>query len=322
MNSKQIGKATMYMAVDDVLTSYKSSVDALPNSTGLVTNFRSGVKNVQLYGEMQFFNRGGVSDNKQLVRHLLAVLTEDAANRLYAYSRYAGNMVLMKEASMTENYLLRLSDVDLRNAAQGMYDRTQAYLTVLAVYGASVASQTALATAITNFTLVIPKTRTAAADKKQNTKLLADAFTATDDALEGIDALVELVKRTNVAFYTAYWAARVVVWRGGTSVSLRGVVRDAVSKVTIAGARVMLYPVVETLRKAMSVDEVFTDDMADAIEKRSADKGGFVVKSLWAGEYRMVVSKVGYDDVEQLISVNDEALCSVEVSLNRKNAVA
>ena len=80
------------------------------------------------------------------------------------------------------------------------------------------------------------------------------------------------------------------------SVTLKGVVTDMTEN-SISGV----------LLTFLEVDESNTLVSSEpVITKSTADKGGFVVKTLDEGRYRVTATKVGYKAAEQIISINGD----------------
>ena len=54
------------------------------------------------------------------------------------------------------------------------------------------------------------------------------------------------------------------------------------------------------------------------MQKKTAAKGGFLIKSLAEGEYTVTISKVGYQTLEIPVVVSSSELCEINASLQKK----
>ena len=216
----------------------------------------------------------------------------------------------MNETKYTESDLKRTADTGLRDAAQGIYDRAQANLTALAPYGISAATQTSLQNAITAFVTSIPKPRLGIADKKQTTTQLANLFKQADATLDNIDTLIEIVRLTQPNFYKGYKAARKIVETGVGSLALKGLVTDAKTGDPVKGAS-LTFVLDGNGTKAKSAKAL------EPIIKKSADKGGFNIKSLPAGMYTVTISKNGYADKTETIAISDGEQTDLKIQLSK-----
>ena len=124
--------------------------------------------------------------------------------------------------------------------------------------------------------------------KKFTGRDLDSCVTAADAALEKIDIVVELIRYTQSDVYQRYKSARKLEMVGNTYLSLKGLVKDAATAEPITAAQI----------KFVEVDSAgaVVADEEPVLTKSTASKGGFQVKSLAEGNYRVTVSKIGYKE--------------------------
>ena len=284
MTNYQESKLSMYLAVRDFMTANNAIVTTLPNFAANQTAFQAAVTQIQVNSTLQVFNKKGIAANKVAAKKTLIGLALDTARKVTAYAKLNNNQVLLAEVNYTESALKKISDTTLRDAAQGIYDRAQSNLTALATYSISAATQTALQNAITAYNTEIPKPRLGIMERKQATTLLTSLFKTTDAALENIDATVEIVRLTQPNFYNSYNSARKTIETGVGSIAMKCLVTDAATGNPLP---------VATVKFMLNGELVLT--------KKTAAKGGFVVKTLAAGTYAVTAIKAGYkDEVLQL----------------------
>jgi hypothetical protein len=310
MNLKQECKLSMYLAVKAFLALYPTITSALPNFASFLTAFLAGVTQIQTYSEQQMFDKSGIQLSKSQLKLNVALLAADCSRKMQAYARFVNNQVLLKEIKFSESSLKYSSDNELRNNAQGIYDRAQSNLAALATYGVSAATQTALLNAITAFVTAIPSPRIGQTDKKSSTTQLANAFATTDAALANIDSVVEIVRLSQGTFYGSYKSVRKIIYSGKGSLAVKGIVTDAENGDAIKGAQLAF--VMQQTQGLATVTKT-----SEEIVKKTADKGGFYIKTLADGMYKVNISKVGYETQETMLAVSNGELSLLRVQLNR-----
>jgi len=317
MNSKQESKLTMFLAVKDYLTANATIVSALPNYSGYFTAFQNSIALIQTNAEQQMFDKTGISASKKQLRSTLVALAVDASRKLTAYAKFLNNQVLLKETKFTESDLRSGTDTALRDYAQGIYNRTQANLSALANYGITEVTQTALQDAITAFVASIPKPRLGITDKKQSTIQLANNFDVADAALENIDIIIEIVRVSQANFYNGYKTVRKIVATGANSLRVKGIISDAATGQPLKGVTIKFCPeCVEPTKKA-AANGMSAAKEEVVLSKRTAEKGGFNIKSLPEGVYKVTISKNGYQEQVLTVAVTDGELGDLNVELSK-----
>jgi hypothetical protein len=281
MTNYQESKLSMYLATRDFMTANVTILTALPNFAANQTAFQGAITQIQVNSTLQVFDKTGIAANKSAAKKTLIGLAVDTARKVTAYAKLNNNQTLLMEVNYSESGLKKLPDTTLRDAAQGIYDRTQSNLAALATYGITAAMQTALQNAITAYNTEVPKPRLGITERKQATMLLASLFKTADGALDNIDATVEIVRNTQPNFYNGYKTARKIVVTGAGSLAAKCVVTEAATGNPLPVATVK-----------------FVLDGGLVLTKKTAAKGGFVVKTLAAGTYAVSASKPGYKDKE------------------------
>jgi hypothetical protein len=280
-------KLTMYMMAKDCLTVNSTIVTNLPGFSGNFTTIQNNITAIQATGEQQEFDKSGISDNKKVLKATLVNQATDISKKLVAYANNTVNAVLLKEINYSKSELDHAADADLKNKAQCIYDRANANVAALATYGITAAILTTFLTAINAFNAVIPKVQEGINEKKLTTAQLADLYTATDVALDNIDKIVEIIRLTQPAFYKSYKESRKLPNNGRSALSLKGTVKDIANGEGLKGVTLTFTPELEKIALAANAK-------AKDIVKKTADKGGFIIKSLAAGVYTVTIKKAGY----------------------------
>lgn len=205
----------------------------------------------------------------------------------------------------------------LRDYAQGIYDREQTNLTALVTYGVTAATQTALQAAITTFVTFIPKPRLSINEKNQSTVHLANYFDSADGAISNFDTIIEIVKISHANFYNGYKTARMIVETGIGSLAVKRLIADTTTGEPLKGAKLSFSPNGhdEALKAADNGGN--TNKSEVMLTKRTADKGGFNIKSLPEGVYSATISKNGYKDQVETVAVTQGELSDLNIRLSK-----
>ena len=302
MNSKQESKLKMYLTLRICLLSNEAITAKLPNFSEFLTALNNAIEQIQTNSEQMHYNTKGVTDNKQQLRESLMTITADASAKIQAYAKYQRNTVLLSETKFTITNLRHVGALELLDMANGLHTRIDANIADLTEYLLTAASQTAFRTAIDAYAESVPQTRQSQLKSKENTLLETQAFAIADEALSNIDALVEIVKLTETTFYAGYKNSRKIVEQGTGTLQVQGIVSEAATGKPIPVA---------------TVSFSLSGQTKVAIEKETATKGGFMIKSLPEGIYDVTVSKVGFKTQTITATVRWDELCNIEVELEK-----
>ncbi|ADQ79244.1 hypothetical protein Palpr_1096 [Paludibacter propionicigenes WB4] len=310
MNAKQQSKYNMYLTTVEFLNANNSITMLLPRYQEFYGTFQNGISQIRSSNEQQSIDKSGIASNKKQLRKLLVKLGADTSRKIQSYAKIENNQILLNEAKFTESDFKNASDSDLETFAQSTYDTAQKQLGNLAQYGVTNETQNDLMRALTDFRAAMPTPRNGAIGTKLSTEQLTKSFTATDKALDNIDALVEIVRISQPEFYSGYKSARKIIDTAAGSLQLKGFVTDAGTGEGLKGATVSfeLNNNSNGLLKAKASG-------GESVKKKTADKGGFNIKSLPEGTYSATVSKNGYADVVTTIAITNGELAVLNVEL-------
>ena len=308
MTSGQESRFSMQLVVRDYLAANAAITATLPNYAGFFSGVSAGITQIQAIRAQQEADKTGIAGNKTQLKANLIVLSMDVIRKMVAYATIVSNNELLGEVNYSETDLQRSADTILRDRCQVVYDRANANVAVLSAYGVTAAIVANLLTALNAYTVSIPKPRLGITDKKQATEQLVVLLKGVDDHLAKIDVLVEIVKVTQATFYNEYKNVRKIIASGGGSLSIKGKITDAESGAGLKGAKVSFADAGSTNSKTSG---------GAAKVKKSADKGGFNVKTLAEGSYNVTISKPGYKDAVVTVHVTNGALSVVDVALEK-----
>jgi hypothetical protein len=224
------------------------------------------------------------------------------------FAKFTNNVTLAEEVKISESTLRQVADTAVKDYAQMAYDRAQTNLAALASYGITAATQTSLAAAITAYNASIGKPGASRLESGKTTRQLKALFKTADAALANMDAAVEIVRLTQADFYNAYHKARKVILIGAGSLAVKALVTDAATGEPLKGVIV-----------SFSLDGDATKAKAASAKpdlvKKTAEKGGFNIKTLPAGIYNVTLRKNGYADQTATIAVSDGEMSELNIQL-------
>jgi hypothetical protein len=310
MTLKQESRFSMQLVVRDYLTTNAAITATLPNYAGFFSGVSSGIVQIQSIRAQQEADKTGIAVNKTQLKADLIPLAMDVSRKVVAYATIVDNTVLLNEVNYSETDLRISADTILRDRCQVIYDRANANVAVLAAYGVTAAIVANLLNALNAYTVSIPKPRLGITDKKKATEQLVLLLKEVDDNLAKIDVLVEIVRVTQANFYNEYKNVRKIIATGGGSLSVKGKITDAASGAGVKGATVSF------AADASSNTAKVGSGSAPKV-KKSADRGGFNIKSLAEGSYNVTISKPGYKDAVVMVHVTDGALSVMDVALEK-----
>ena len=309
MTSGQESRFSMQLVVRDYLVANAAITATLPNYAGFFSGVSAGIVQIQTIRAQQEADKKGIATSKSQLKANLIVLAMDVSRKLVAYATIVNNTELLQEVNYAESELKVCADTILKDRCQVIYDRANANVAALATYGVTAAINTNLLTALNAYNVAIPKPRLGITDKKRATEQLALVLKEVDDNLAKIDVLVEIVKVSQPTFYSKYKTARKIIETGVGTLSVKGKITDAESGKGLKGAKVSF--------AADASGAIVNATKGAAKEKKSADKGGFNIKSLAEGSYTVTISKPGYKDAVVTVYVTDGALSVVDGALEK-----
>ena len=304
MNTKQENKFNMYLAVKAFLLSKIGELKGLPNFMTFLNEFQDYISKIQITLERQALDESGVAKTKTALKLKLALLAADNTRRIYAYALFINDRVLSTEMQISQSKLEIKSDENLTRFAEAIFSRAKSHLIDLAPYGITADTLDVFRSAIDDFTGSMSNPRINNTESKLNTQQMAGYFTGVEKSLEQIDALIDILRNAQPDIFNAYIQSRKTIDYGTRTIAVRGIIIDAITKIGLKGV-VLAF---------MNADEKNT---AVKLVKKTAAKGGFNIKSLAEGIYRIKISKVGYVDQVITVTVNKGELCKIKMEMIR-----
>jgi len=310
MNAYQRVKLTMYLVVRDFLAGFPDITGAIPNFTAFLTSFIASILQIQSLTKQQMLDKQGSTGYKGSIKKNLIIQAVDIASKVYAWAKFNNNMLLMSEVKATSSHLSKLADVDFKTAVQTIYDLAQANIAALAPHGLTVATQTSFLNAINLFVSNQTKPRLTIAEHKQITKQLAALFDATDAILLNMKILVNTQKVSQPNFFNGFYGAIKLNRTDKSPIVLKALAIDAYSKATIEGVSFVF-------KLDYEASQLTLPEAPFQIEKRTAKKGGFRIKTMPDGIYQVKVFKIGHEEQNITVVVNSDKLAIVKIELKK-----
>lgn len=305
MTNNQEHRLSMFIGVKEYQSAYTDIVNQLPNYPENSKIFLDIILQIQNMAGEQKTSKKGYADSKNILREALVVLTADYGRKLSAYASFNNKVVLAHEVKFSESKLRQVSDIAVRDYAQIVHERAEPLLAELVQYGINAETQKTLLEAINTYNSSIGKPAVGKIEGAQVTKKLASLFDIAENALSKMDLAVEIVRLSQPGFYDGYRAARKLSSSGSGSLSVMGFVTDAASGQPLKGVSIWI----------MLNGEHATDFRT--VIKKSAEKGGFNVKSLPEGVYSVLLKKVGYADKTVTMNVSNSEMSVLNINLSK-----
>jgi hypothetical protein len=302
MNTQKQSKLRMYLTIRIYLLSNPEITAKIPNFAEFLALFDAAILQIQSNSQQHQFSSKGVAGNKKQLRDALVIMAADASRKMLAYANYVNDAVLIAEIKLSESFLKRISDLRFISSITGLYSRINDHIAKLSTYGLTVESQAIFLEAIDAFKDALTKPRQTQLIKKENTLLELQGFKAADSALHKIDLSIEIIHLTEPNFYMGYKNARKIVEYGTGSLQVQGKVTDAQTTLPIIDASLIFK---------------LNDHSDIAMEKYTAAKGGFMIKTLREGSYEVSISKIGYVTKTITIHVSPDHLNNIDIALDK-----
>ncbi len=300
MTTNQLSRLKMYITLRGFLTTNAELVAKLPNSAEFIAALDAAIEQIQTNDEEHHQSGRGVTEKKNQLRDELVAVTVDNSRKMQAYAKYRNDTVLFAESKFTRTELNNMPGMELVNVANGLFGIIQSRLAEVTSYTLTADSQAQFRTAIDDFASSIPQPRESLLKSKENILLENQGFEMGDAALEHLDAVVEIVRLTEPLFYTGYKNARKIVFQGTGSLQMKGIVVEATNNKPIPNA-------ILTFCLSGQTEVV--------LEKETAVKGGFVIKTLEEGIYDVTVTKMGFKTQTVSATVRWDQLSQLEVKM-------
>ena len=300
MNAKQDQRLRMYRAIEEFLTDKDSEIGGLPEFPARRSMLRDTVVLIATADQEQKNVITGITDAKNAKKDELVALAADNARKVRAFAINTGDQELAAGADFNISQLRRMKDNELKSFAEILHRKAAENIGNLAAYGITEENQKKLSDQLNAYNQAIDKPRGGLVKKGLATKQLEKLFTTADELVVKMDAVIEIIRLTKPALYEGYHISRRLIDTAGGRVSVRANVIDSGSGEPVRGAVCS-----------------FRRDGAPVVRKRSATRGGFMIRSMPSGTYNVHISKTGYRDQVLSVNVSGGERSDVKVKLDK-----
>ncbi|KAF0140046.1 MAG: hypothetical protein FD122_2807 [Stygiobacter sp.] len=211
MKRHEANKLNMLKAVNAVLESSITIVSEYPALSEAATELKTKIAEVNAIDNKFSTSIDGKTSTKNMLEDELIEDLMPVKAALYAYAVRNKNEELKTLTKESESTLKRMRDPEFLQKAELIKTEAQKHLADLAAYKITEAVLTELQEKITAFGEALDGKDTGFANRSALRIALTEKFDEADSILaEQLDALIELVRKTNILFYDQYYAARVI----------------------------------------------------------------------------------------------------------------
>lgn len=297
MNAKQGSIYGMQRRLKNLFVKYRARLEKLPKFLMFEESFTRNLDAMRLLNYRLETDISAVRVDKQETKIELVDVLLQVCEGVRAYALVTGHRSMTLQVNFNGSELLKAMEERLVADCLMVYELGVGLNNEAEAYGVSQAVLADLKKKTELFSDVLHAPKDAQLERKRLTAQLDDLFEQQAVLLETLDALMELLKRSDAELYALYQDTRRVVYHGG-SLMVRGAVTDAATKAALSGACVE-----------------FIQNSEVVLTKLSADGGGFSIKTIDEGVYTVRVSKLGYATQMVSLTVDDGKLAVIEVGM-------
>lgn len=309
MNNRDENKISMFQTADAVLDKNSEAANALPKVGQYRREFKTSLGTISnIADKLQLDEKGQTINKEEKRKALISVILENSTN-ITAYAVAEENTLLLNEVKLFESKMKRMPDTELVNLGNAIYKKVQENIGALKDYFIDGQTQSDFFKAINDYKNTTSMPRLTISEKKNLNKGLAEEIKTAQKILDKITAQVNMLEKKNPDFHSVYTSAIKVINTGGKAKFVSGKITDAATGKPVAGASIKFEQSTEMMKAG--------GNGAAAINKKSAEKGGFKIKSPGAGTYTVTVSKPGYRDVVTTAVVTDDGAGGIVIILDK-----
>jgi len=271
MSARRESRVTMYMVVRKFLSKNSALLSELPSFDTKFNELTSCIALIdEVLTELEL-DKKGVAQDKKEKRKVVEVMAMDISLSLKVFADYTKTKELKNEVDFTKTELLRSADTVFRDRCRIIIKRAKENLSELAAFQVTEEVVADFEKALEDYIAYIPLTRITIASRKEYTRKINQLEETIDGILDGMDLLMEMLQIRQPEIYYEYKSSRKVIYTGKRFLAGKGKVLDKQSGEVIKGATICFF--------ALNENEKLNASSSAVLEKRSAVKGGFFIKS-------------------------------------------
>jgi hypothetical protein len=212
METKQLNKVSMSLAVLDVMDKYHAVWSGLPRFAGMVTELEGLVAAVQEKGGIQGTRRTGIAEGKRRKQVLMIDLVSGLTGDLHAIAVEDGNAELAAKTDLHKSDLIEMADVEVGPACEALVKLAQDHAADLAGLGTDAVDIAAAEAAVKDYLPLVQAPRVATAQNKTVTEDIAALLGKIDGLYDTrLDRAMRKFAAKNKPFADDYRNARIIV---------------------------------------------------------------------------------------------------------------
>jgi hypothetical protein len=307
MTSKDEARLKMYQSVTDFLAKNNEITQRLPDFAILYSLLQGNINSLMDLINKQSGDKSGITLTKKKERNEIVNRASALSGKIAAYATLVGNDILFQAIKHTKSEFEGKTDFQLAGLCQALCDEATPLLPELLNYFVKEEEITKLRQLCKDYLDIIPKPREVQLASRQCTQTIKKTILIADQILHKMDALIQIIRYSDAAFYDHYRGSRRIVELSRRSLTIRGLVQDIITKTGIRGALVSFEP---------GNGKGSEGTQLAVVQKKTALKGMFSISSLETGTYQVLASKEGYESHTQIVHVTNGELTHLNLELN------
>jgi hypothetical protein len=308
MNTAQRIQLEMQLTLRNCIAQNEAEAKKIPKFWENYLIVKSATDEIQIIGKSQTANKTGIASDKNKLKRNLIVLAAKYSRKVAAYAKYINSDTLLKEVEYNEGQLERLAEIKLIERAMTIHKNAEANIDKLAEQGITPDTQKTFMETIVSLNNILKTPRANIAERKKVTERLAVLFKTAGTGLDMMDYAVGSVKDEQVDFYNAYKTARKIVDSNTGNVALRATAVDSTNNKPLDRA---IFTFVSDGQKPEDGEKQIV------IKKKTASKGGFHIRNMKPGAYKVAVRRDGYKVKEVTVDISEGKRKDLKVELEK-----
>ena len=297
MTTRQQNKLSMLLLVTDNLSKTpQTTLQSMPGFNQMRTELNQTITEIRHNSENQLANRTGYSITKTNLKAQMVIIAANLADCLQAFADSTNNTVLKQEMKITKTKLTRLRAATAADVTKFIIDTATQNLAAAAPFGVTQTIINQLTQITNDFNQNITLPQANIQKRKVITKTIASLFEHTNQLIQRMDTLVNILQLTNPDFYQKYYYTRKTVHTNASKLAVRGTITDQnsqpIAEVTIA---------IPKLKRTT----------------HTTPKGYFEFKNLPAGLHTLTLKRPGYETLTQQIGSVKSQRLQLNLTLNQ-----
>lgn len=312
MTSIELAKTKSYRMIIIVMENHQLVFKLIPYYDDTVKNFIPNTNKITDEALKQQTVSIGARTIKNENRAKVCKSTALLCYRSLLYAENTKDLAFKEIVNHTESSLSALADDKLINTTRHINSEIVKRKTQLVPVGITDLMIDENEEQISIFRGVSDNPQSVVNERSAYTTNIKEWIKENDDILNLLDIGVNLFKDSHSDVYASYKSARKVIVTHKRSMSVRAQILDSITLEGIRGVKVSFTPVAD--QTTLTPEEVKKNTM----EKTTAEKGIFNIKSIAEGVYTVVIYKAGYKTITKTITIADGDLFELKINLEKE----